>query len=165
MAKYGMVVDLKRCIGCNACVTACKSEHNTPSGVLQTGVLEKEMGIFPDAIRVFVPVLCNHCEDPTCVDVCPTEASFKRDDGVVMIDFEKCIGCSSCVEHCPYKARVLVKDNRTVFFDGVTEFEKPVFQKIHVGIGAASGYGTKLSDTKTKRQKENITKEKQHNCD
>jgi len=130
MAKYGMVVDLMRCVGCNACVVACKLEHNAPAGIVQTGVLEKEMGKFPNSIRIFVPVLCNHCEEPTCVDVCPKNATCKRDDGVVMIDFEKCIGCGACVEHCPYHARVLVDNNKTVFPDGETVFEKPVYQRI-----------------------------------
>jgi molybdopterin-containing oxidoreductase family iron-sulfur binding subunit len=130
MPRYGMVIDLKKCIGCYSCVVACKAEHNSPTGVFQTSVLEKEMGKFPKAIRIFVPVLCNHCEEPPCADVCPTKASYKRDDGVVMIDFEKCIGCGSCVEHCPYHARVLVEDNRAVFFDGKTVFEKPVHQII-----------------------------------
>ena len=125
-----MVVDLKKCVGCYSCVVACKAEHNAPNGILQTTVLEKEMGKFPNVIRIFMPVLCNHCDEPTCVDVCPTKATYKRDDGVVMIDFEQCIGCGACVEHCPYHARVLVEDNRTVFPDGETVFEKPVFQKI-----------------------------------
>jgi molybdopterin-containing oxidoreductase family iron-sulfur binding subunit len=130
MPRYGMVVDLKKCIGCHSCVLACKSEHNAPSGVLQTNVLEKELGKFPNSVRLFLPVLCNHCEKPTCVDVCPTDATYKRDDGVVMIDFRACIGCGACVEHCPYHARVLVQDNRTLFPDGKTAFEKPVQEKI-----------------------------------
>jgi len=88
------------------------------------------MGKFPNVVRVFLPVLCNHCEEPTCVEVCPSQATYKREDGVVMIDFEKCIGCGACVEHCPYHARVLVQDNRTLFPDGKTAFEKPVHQKI-----------------------------------
>jgi molybdopterin-containing oxidoreductase family iron-sulfur binding subunit len=134
MPRYGMVIDLKRCIGCYSCVAACKAEHNSPTGIFQTSVLEKEMGKFPNAIRLFVPVLCNHCEEPTCTNVCPTEASYKRDDGVVMIDFETCIGCGSCVEHCPYHARVLVEDNRALFFDGKTVFEKPVYEKIPVKV-------------------------------
>lgn len=134
MPKQGMVIDLKKCIGCHSCVLACKSEHNSPNNILQTTVLEKEMGKFPNAVRVFFPVLCNHCGDPTCVEVCPTKATYKRDDGVVMIDFEKCIGCSACIEHCPYHARTLVVDNRTVFFDGKTIFEKPVHQKIPVNV-------------------------------
>jgi Fe-S-cluster-containing dehydrogenase component len=130
MAKYGMVVDLRKCVGCTACVVACKSEHNTPSGIFQTTVLDKEMGKYPKCIRVFVPVLCNHCDEPTCVDVCPTKASYKQDNGVVNIDYEKCIGCAACVEHCPYQVRTLVQDNRVLFPDGVSTFEKPVHRKI-----------------------------------
>ena len=125
-----MVVDLKKCIGCQSCVIACKSEHNTPTGIFQTNVLEKELGKYPAVVRVFLPVLCNHCDKPTCVDVCPSQATYKRDDGVVMIDFDKCIGCGACVEHCPYHARVLVEDGRTFFPDGKTVFLKPVNKKI-----------------------------------
>jgi molybdopterin-containing oxidoreductase family iron-sulfur binding subunit len=125
-----MVVDLKRCIGCNACVVACKSEHNAPTGILQTSVLEREMGKFPDANRVFVPVLCNHCDQPVCAEVCPTRATQKRPDGVVMIDYEKCIGCCACIEHCPYHVRQLVQDERTLYPDGRTTFEKPVHDRI-----------------------------------
>lgn len=130
MARYGMVVDLKRCVGCNACVVACKSEHNTPTGVFQTLVLEKEIGVFPNANRVFVPVLCNHCDRPVCAEVCPTQATYRRPDGVVMIDYTKCIGCCACIEHCPYRVRELVQDSRTVYPDGATVFEKPVHQRI-----------------------------------
>ena len=130
MARYGMVVDLKKCVGCNACVVTCKSEHNTPSGILQTSVLEKEMGTFPNTNRIFVPVLCNHCENPTCAEVCPSKATYQRDDGMVMIDYEKCIGCCACIEHCPYHVRELVQDSRTLYPDGKTVFEKPVHQKI-----------------------------------
>jgi len=101
MARYGMVVDLKRCVGCNACVVACKSEHNAPNGVLFTTVLEKEMGTFPHCNRVFVPVLCNHCDVPVCAQVCPTKATHKRPDGIVFIEYAKCIGCCACIEHCP----------------------------------------------------------------
>ncbi len=125
-----MVVDLKKCIGCNACVVACKSEHNAPTGILQTFVLEKEIGKFPEANRVFVPVLCNHCREATCIDVCPTKATYQRDDGIVMIDYKKCIGCVACIEHCPYKVRQLVTDNRVLFSDGESVFEKPVFDPI-----------------------------------
>ena len=130
MRRYGMVIDLKRCIGCYSCVAACKSEHNTPGNLFQTRILDREMGQFPGSVRVFVPVLCNHCRTPTCVDVCPTHASYQREDGIVLIDFDKCIGCAACVEHCPYHARVMVEDNRTLFPDGETVFEKPVHQII-----------------------------------
>jgi molybdopterin-containing oxidoreductase family iron-sulfur binding subunit len=125
-----MVVDLKRCVGCNACVIACKSEHNTPAGIFQTTVLEKELGKFPYTNRVFVPVLCNHCDSPVCAEVCPTGATHRRADGIVMIDYEKCIGCCACIEHCPYHVRELVGDNRTLYPDGETIYEKPVHQRI-----------------------------------
>lgn len=130
MARYGMVVDLKRCVGCNACTVACKSEHNTPTGILLTSVLEKEMGRFPHTNRVFVPVLCHHCDLPTCAQVCPTKATYKRTDGVVMIDYAKCIGCCACIEHCPYHVRALVTDNRVVYPGSSATFEKPVHQPI-----------------------------------
>jgi molybdopterin-containing oxidoreductase family iron-sulfur binding subunit len=79
---------------------------------------------------MFLPVLCNHCEQPTCADLCPTKATYQRDDGVVMIDYERCIRCCACIEHCPYQVRTAVRDSRTVYADGETVFEKPVRQKI-----------------------------------
>ncbi len=130
MARYGMLIDLKKCVGCNACAVACKSEHNLPNGICFTMVLEKERGVFPKSIRIFLPVLCNHCEHPTCVDVCPTTATYQREDGVVVIDNSKCIGCCACIEHCPYHVRQIVVDNRTLYPDNVTSFQKPVPQEI-----------------------------------
>lgn len=136
MPRYGMLIDLKKCVGCNACVVACKSEHNTPNGIMQSKVLEKERGTFPNSIRVFVPVLCNHCDKPTCVDVCPSGATYRREDGIVMVDYDKCIGCGACIEHCPYQVRQLVEDDRTVFPDGKTVFVKPVAQRIRNNVVA-----------------------------
>lgn len=134
MSRYGMLIDLKKCVGCNACVVACKSEHNAPNGILHTMVLESERGTFPNAIRVFVPVLCNHCDQPSCLDVCPSGATHRREDGIVMIDYDKCIGCCACIEHCPYQVRELVMDDRTLYPDGETVFEKPVAQKIRNNV-------------------------------
>ena len=128
MSRYAMVVDLKRCVGCHACTVACKAEHNTPNGVMCTSVLEKEYGKFPNVTRVFIPVLCNHCEEPVCVDVCPTGASDQREDGVVLIDWDKCIGCKACISACPYDMRYHVKDNRILFSDGKTSFSNPAFK-------------------------------------
>jgi molybdopterin-containing oxidoreductase family iron-sulfur binding subunit len=129
MDRYGMVIDLRKCIGCNSCVVACKIEHNVPNEISLTSILEKEVGKFPNSNRVFVPVMCNHCEKPPCVEVCPTKATYIREDGIVAIDWEKCIGCEACIEHCPYDARFLVNDNRILFPDGETDFENPVFKK------------------------------------
>jgi molybdopterin-containing oxidoreductase family iron-sulfur binding subunit len=133
-----MVIDLKKCVGCNACTVACKSEHNTPGGILFTSVLDKEMGKFPDVIRVFVPILCNHCEQPSCADVCPSKATYRREDGIVMIDYDLCMGCAACVEHCPYHARDLVGDPRTVLMHEGRErvFERPVHRRIPERVAA-----------------------------
>ena len=130
MPRFVMVIDLKKCIGCNACVVACKSEHNVPNDIFLTVVLEKEEGQFPAASRVFLPVLCNHCGHPVCVDVCPTKATYQREDGIVLIDWDKCIGCKACIVACPYDSRSWVKDNRIVFPDGETTFENPVAPKV-----------------------------------
>ena len=78
MSKYGMVMDLDRCIGCNACVVACKVEHNTPMDIHFTKILEREIGQYPEASRQFLPVMCNHCDDAPCIDVCPTQATYAR---------------------------------------------------------------------------------------
>ncbi len=103
--RYGMVIDLKRCIGCYACQLACKAEHGTPPGVFFARVLKVEEGEFPSVRNLFLPVLCNHCENAPCVDACPTGASFKWEDGVVDIDADKCVGCRTCMMACPYGNR------------------------------------------------------------
>jgi molybdopterin-containing oxidoreductase family iron-sulfur binding subunit len=124
VARYGMVIDLNLCVGCNACTIACKAEHGTPAGVFFAKVLEKEVGKYPAARRVFLPVLCNHCSQPACMEVCPSGATDKREDGIVFIDYDLCIGCRSCMEACPYGARTF-HDNQTTYYTGqVTPFEK-----------------------------------------
>jgi molybdopterin-containing oxidoreductase family iron-sulfur binding subunit len=100
-----MVFDLKRCIGCNACVVACKMENLLPEGVFFTRTFVEEIGTFPDVRRVYIPSLCNHCQDAPCEKVCPSGATYTRDDGIVMVDQEKCIGCDACAVACPYDAR------------------------------------------------------------
>jgi tetrathionate reductase subunit B len=99
-----MVVDLNKCIGCQACTVACKAEFNVPTGVFRTWVREFEDGIFPNVKVQFLPSLCNQCDDPPCVPVCPVKAIYKQEDGAVLIDAEECIGCGYCVQACPYNA-------------------------------------------------------------
>ena len=101
-----MVIDLERCIGCYGCQLACKAEHGTPPGVFFARVLKQEEGQYPTVRQLSLPVLCNHCEDPPCVEVCPTGASFKsEEDGIVDIDPDLCVGCRSCMMACPYTNR------------------------------------------------------------
>ncbi len=102
--KYGFVIDNRKCIGCHACTTACKSEHNVPIGVNRTWVKQVEKGEFPNSRRLFSVMRCNHCTDAPCVEICPTEALFVREDGIVDFDKDRCIGCKSCMQACPYDA-------------------------------------------------------------
>jgi len=115
MADYAMVIDLDLCIGCNACTVACKVENGTPPKIFYSRVLELEMGEQPGVLRLFLPVLCNHCEDAPCVTVCPTKASYMAVDGTVQIDDDKCIGCRSCMVACPYHARSYAVKNNYYF--------------------------------------------------
>jgi phenylacetyl-CoA:acceptor oxidoreductase subunit 1 len=105
MTRWAMVADLTRCVGCQTCTAACKHANATPPGVQWRRVIDVEVGEFPDVRRAFVPVGCQHCDEPPCRDVCPTTATKKRADGIVTIDYDLCIGCSYCALACPYQAR------------------------------------------------------------
>jgi Fe-S-cluster-containing dehydrogenase component len=111
--RWAMVVDLRRCIGCMACVAACKAEYDVPLGVWRTIVKVKETGEFPNTRRNFMPRLCNHCDNPPCVRNCPTEATYKHPDGFVLQRYERCIACRTCMGACPYNARHVLPSSRT----------------------------------------------------
>ena len=129
--RWAMVMDLRKCIGCRACTVACKAENDVSLGRFRTVIQEKTYGTFPDTKKVFVPIMCNHCEGnekdkvPPCVKACPEYpgqrmtymtpdgkkiryrggATYKRPDGMVLIDKELCIGCGKCIDACPYGVR------------------------------------------------------------
>lgn len=128
--KYAYVIDVRKCIGCGACVRACKRENNVPADVFRTWVERYILtgeGIYIDSPNGghdafesvnaelagqatdawFTPKMCNHCDHPPCVQVCPVGATFKTDDGFVLVDADHCLGCGYCVQACPYGARFI----------------------------------------------------------
>jgi Fe-S-cluster-containing dehydrogenase component len=128
--QLALVIDLNVCVGCHACVTSCK-EWNTsgsagpladerayaadPTGTFFNRVQTYEAGVFPTMDTVHFPKSCLHCEDPPCVPVCPTGASYKRaEDGIVLVDYDKCIGCKYCAWACPYGARELDEERQVM---------------------------------------------------
>lgn len=104
--RYGMLVDLKRCIGCYSCIMACKQDHGVVAGKRWNRVTTVgPIGKFPDVRMHYVYTMCMHCEKPPCVDACPTGALYKRDDGIVLVDESKCRACFDlCEDACPYRA-------------------------------------------------------------
>jgi len=129
--RWVMVMDLRRCIGCRACTVACKAENNVALGSFRAVIQEKTVGTFPDVKKVFLPIMCNHCDGnekdkiPPCVRACPeypgeravfitadglkiryrTGATYKRPDGMILLDNAQCIGCGLCIKACPYGVR------------------------------------------------------------
>jgi len=128
--KLGLVIDLDTCVGCHACATACKEWNASsrvsnslsdyepfgaePSGVWFNRVRHYEVGEYPATKTINFPMSCLHCEDADCVSVCPTGASYKREDGIVLVDQDKCMGCNLCAWACPYGARELDQASGTM---------------------------------------------------
>jgi molybdopterin-containing oxidoreductase family iron-sulfur binding subunit len=115
MAKWGMVIDLDKCVGCQACVVACKEENNVPHGSPEEQRSRREIywhkmiaatkGKYPHVRTEIIPMPCMQCDHPPCVTVCPAKATFQRDDGIVVQYYRRCIGCKYCMVACPYGAR------------------------------------------------------------
>ncbi|TNC95706.1 MAG: 4Fe-4S ferredoxin iron-sulfur binding domain protein [Gallionellaceae bacterium] len=112
--RWGMLIDTAACVpGCNDCVTACNKENGLSGGTAATDsqwIRKIEIKDISSGREVSLPMMCQHCESPPCVDVCPTGASFKRVDGIVLVDKHRCIGCRYCMMACPYKARSFVHE-------------------------------------------------------
>ncbi len=106
MARFGMVIDTTKCVGCMDCVVACKTENDVPDGFCRDWIVEEVKGRMPDLSMEIRSERCNMCDDPPCVYCCPTGASHVEDFGqLVQIDADKCIGCKACLAACPYGAR------------------------------------------------------------
>jgi tetrathionate reductase subunit B len=111
MPRYGMVIDETKCVGCYSCRVACQNQYNLAENESYNHLEEREYGTFPNYTREFRPVQCQHCDNPPCVKVCPTGASYKRkEDGIVLVDKDKCIGCKYCIAACPYNVRIISKE-------------------------------------------------------
>lgn len=118
--RYAMLIDLRQCIGCQACTVSCHIENEAPLGKFRTIVSQYEVeNEETGALAQFMlPRLCNHCDNPPCVPVCPVQATFQREDGIVVVDADRCVGCAYCVQACPYDARFI--NDRTQVADKCT---------------------------------------------
>lgn len=105
--RWGMVVDTARCIGCQACTVSCIMENAVPEDSFRTIVSTYEVREGDRAAMVMLPRLCNHCEEPPCIPVCPVGATYQRADGIVVVNADACVGCAYCVQACPYDARFI----------------------------------------------------------
>ena len=114
MARYGMLINTKKCIGCYACRVACQRQNDLLSTQDFIRYEEHETGTYPNVAIETVPLQCMHCEDAPCAAVCPTHATYVTDSGVVLVDEEKCIGCKYCMAACPYQARIVKESTGVV---------------------------------------------------
>jgi molybdopterin-containing oxidoreductase family iron-sulfur binding subunit len=131
--RWVMVIDLRKCVGCHACTIGCVAENKLPPGVVYRPVLDEEFGTYPNVTRRFLPRPCMQCDQPPCTAVCPVNATYKNEQGVVVIDYDQCIGCRYCVTACPYAAR-------TFDFGGTYTQETPLAEGLIVGQTTADDY-------------------------
>ncbi|MHB0986471.1 MAG: 4Fe-4S dicluster domain-containing protein [Sulfuricella sp.] len=116
--RWIMVIDLRKCTGCMGCTIACVTENKLPPGIFYRPVFTETQGKFPNVSRRFIPRPCMQCDKPPCTSVCPVRATWKREDGITVIDYDKCIGCGYCITACPYSARSFDKGYFSSDFEG-----------------------------------------------
>ncbi len=140
MTRWGMVIDLEKCTGCQACSVACAMENSRLPGESWHDVIFFTEGKYPSAQLKWLPRPCMQCENPSCVQVCPVEATYKNDEGVVLIDWERCIGCKFCMIACPYGVR---------FYSDEKPVVRPSIKQVFRSKGARSWYPPwKIPDAK-----------------
>lgn len=106
MTRYAMVIDQRRCIGCQSCTVACRTWNELPMDIIYNPVVtEGVVGEWPNVHQTYTPLLCMHCDNPPCTICCPCNASQQDEDGIVWVEETKCMGCKVCVNSCPYGAR------------------------------------------------------------
>ena len=133
LPRWGMVVDINRCVGCQTCTIACKHANDTTPETQWRSVLDLEHGVFPNVQREFLVVGCQHCAEPSCVPVCPSGATKQRADGLVTMDYELCIGCGYCAVSCPYQARSIVHGKQWYFGESTIQ-EQVVQHEDRIGV-------------------------------
>jgi len=131
MARYGLVIDLRKCIGCSSCVAACKIENMVKKGNWWIFVIEYEEGEYPNVKRRFVPMNCMHCENPPCVKACPEKAIYKNEYGIVLINYDKCKGRRYCIAACPYGVIHYIHKDETFYPNYKTPYEDLPFEARH----------------------------------
>ena len=114
--QWAMLIDVRKCIGCQACTVSCIQENAVPEGSFRTVVSTYSVKL-TDSVQpagtYVLPRLCNHCDNPPCIPVCPVSATYKREDGIVVVDGDRCVGCAYCVQACPYDARFINHETQT----------------------------------------------------
>ncbi len=140
MARYAMLIDMTRCIGCDACTVACKQENGTPVDTFFARVINIEAGKYPAVKRFYLPILCNHCDDAPCLKACPNKAIFRRDDGIVLIDQDRCKGTGACVSACPYGNVYLQKVDRWYLEDDMEYETKHVRPRLKENVARKCTY-------------------------
>lgn len=131
--RWVMVIDLRRCIGCHACTIACVAENKLPPGVVYRPVVTEEIGRYPNVTFKFLPRPCLQCDRPPCTQVCPVTATYKNEEGIVVVDYEQCIGCRACIAACPYGAR-------TFDFGYYYTESLPTLDEVNIGGQVAAEY-------------------------
>jgi len=112
--RWGVVIDLRKCIGCKACTVVCEQTNKVPVNSWRR-VVDCGISMPPDRQRMSIPISCMHCKEALCVKVCPTTATYLRSDGIIDINYDLCIGCGYCIVACPYHARSIVYPNKSEF--------------------------------------------------